>query len=903
MAEIRANRPSGVVTFLFTDIEGSSRLWDAHPDAMRTALERHDEIVRDAIEHHGGYIFTLAGDGFAAAFQQPVGAIDAARQIQLALASQEWPPEVDIRVRVGVHTGSASERDGDYFGPDVNRAARLMSAGHGGQVLVSGATEVLVRDASFADLGLHRLRDLSAPEQIFQLVDEGLERDFPALDTLNVRRTNLPIRLDTFHGREHDLDLLLHTVKTRGCATITGPGGAGKTTLAQQLAARLAGSYPGGTWLVELAPVIDPAAVPYQIADEIDAPIKRGRPVLESVADHLGDEPTVLILDNCEHVLDAARQAVVSLEAACPDLAIIATSRGPLGVPGERVHVLGPLDCSRVDSDAVEMLAQRFREANIAIDLGAGRRHVLLKICQELDGLPLAIELAAARGRSMTPEDIATRLDERLRLLRSRSRTADRHSTLRSTIEWSYQMLEPTEQLLLARLGVFTGWFDAVAVERICCDERVDEFEVIDLLSMLVEQSMVVVELGRERASYRLLHTIRDFALEELGDDTAELRDRHAAYYAELVEELADRAQTSDEVEAVTALEAAWEDVRAAAGHAVERGDREVSLRLLGSLVFEVLFRSRGEVWEWLEPALQLHRDELDGRSVALRVLEVTCAAVNGDNDAVLRAGEAYAEVARVHPELTTATDMSVVGLSVHLAGEAERAHELYELALQQDDPRHGRRSRMWAHTLTSLLYAYTGRLDQAREEADLARELLDETSAISQVVGLELVDALRGEEPPEVIADRMAHAVDRATEARSWLIRNVAEMVGAGARAELGELPRAMEDAAVTLARHRSSGALAVVSQQLRRSAVLLMDAGRYRSAALVLDFVAFQRTPAPNPHTAEQLAAHEAGLATIPTDERERIAATARGMTLEQIIDATIDDLRSASSHPVPS
>lgn len=898
MNAVGVQPPSGVVTFLFTDVEGSSRLWDQHPALMGPALARHDEIMTETIAAHRGYIFSLAGDSFAAVFAAPSDAIEAARALQRSLVAEPWPEAVPIRVRMGMYTGTAEERGGDYFGPDVNRTARLMSAGHGGQVLVSATTAVLVRDATFSDLGIHRLRDLSAPEQIFQLYVEGCETDFPPLATIDVGRTNLPVRIDSFHGRSDELELLTKAASRHGCITICGPGGMGKTTIAQQLAAQLSRSSPGGTWLVELAPVLDPTAVPYQIADDIGAPVERGRPVLASIVDHLFGEPAVLVLDNCEHVIDAAGAVVRELLASCPELTVVATSRGPLGVPGEQLHVLGPLDCSNVDSPAVELFAQRLAEANIGIDVSGPRREVLLRICRELDGLPLAIELAAARGRSMTPEDIAARLGQRFRLLRGRKQADDRHSTLRSTIEWSYQMLDETQRLLLARLGVFAGRFDIVAVERICADERVEDLDIVDLLGVLVDQSMVVVNLDGSTASYSLLNTIREFALEELGSDAGEFLAEHAAYYTDLVEGLAERAQTADEVRAVAALEDAWEDIRAAARHCVRLGDRELSSRLLGALVFEVLFRNRGEVAGWLEPALELHRDHLSDSSIGLRAVHVSCAAASGDNDTVVSAGAAYAAAARGRPELTSATDMAVVGFALHLAGEAGHALELYELALAQTAGTGVDRGRMWAYALTSLLYTYTGQLEDARDAAKRARELLSDESAISQVVGLELIDSLRGEDAPEAIADRMAAAVEQATLARSWLIRNVAEMVGAGARAELGELPRAMIDAADTLSRHRSSGALAVVSQQLRRCAVLLMDAERYAPAELILEFLVHQRTPAPNPHTAEQLAAHEEQLAALPAEVRSRISAMVRRMTLDEVIDSTIEDLRSASA-----
>ncbi|HTY31092.1 ATP-binding protein, partial [Mycobacterium sp.] len=398
--------PSGTVTFLFTDVEGSTGLWQAAPDAMRLALARHDSIVRSKIAEHGGYIFATGGDGFAAAFARAGDALRAALDTQLALTLETWPEPARVRVRMGLHTGEVQERGGDYFGPAVNRAARLMAAGHGGQVLVSGVTGRLVGDqlpdgVTLSDLGEHRLKDLDIPEHIFQVTGKTLEGQFPPLRTLDAIPNNLPPQLTRFIGRQREICELMALVPGNRLVTLTGAGGVGKTRLAVQVAAKVLDHYRDGVWFVDLARIADPAQVPKQIALAMGVQEQADRPITSTLLDRLQGQETLVLLDNCEHVIDGAATCVEQILRTTTTVSILATSREALGIPGETVWTIAPMalpdaDQERLaDNEAISLFVDRGRLVNRAFALTDENASACAAICRGVDGLPLAIELAA----------------------------------------------------------------------------------------------------------------------------------------------------------------------------------------------------------------------------------------------------------------------------------------------------------------------------------------------------------------------------------------------------------------------------------------------------------------------------------------------------------------------------
>src|SRR5271165_4514517 len=445
--------PSGVVTFLFTDVEGSTRRWEADADEMRAALAAHDEVLRRAIEAHGGWLFKHTGDGVCAAFASPRSAVDA------AVAAQR---ELELPVRMGIATGEAELRDGDYFGTVLNRAARVMAAGHGGQILLAESTAGLLSGVDLVDLGPRRLRDLPTAIGVFQVRAPGLRTDFPPLRALDTNPGNLRPAATSFIGRESELDEVRAAVKTHRFVTLTGVGGVGKTRLALEVAARLADEFPDGVWVFELAAVADPAAVPDAVAAVVGITQQPGKTVTESVASALEGRSRLLVLDNCEHVVDSVPDLIEAILAASATVTILATSREGLGVGEEQLWRVPSLDVnSGTESAAVNLFVDRAHSVVSDFSLAQpGEADAVVEICRRLDGIPLAIELAASRMASMTASEVRDRLDQRFRLLVGSRRGLARHHTLRHAVAWSYELLDEPEKALLERCSVFAGGFD-----------------------------------------------------------------------------------------------------------------------------------------------------------------------------------------------------------------------------------------------------------------------------------------------------------------------------------------------------------------------------------------------------------------------------------------------------------
>src|SRR5277367_750266 len=485
-----AAAPSGVVTFLFTDVEGSTRRWEADADGMRIALAAHDEVLRSSIDAHGGWLFKHTGDGVCAAFASPKSAVDAAITAQRAL---------ELPVRMGLATGEAELRDGDYFGAVLNRAARVMAAGHGGQILLAESTAGLLSGVDLVDLGPRRLRDLPTPIGVFQVRAAGLRTEFPALRALDAGPGNLRAATTSFIGRESEAGEVQAAVKAHRLVTLTGVGGVGKTRLALEVAERLHDEFPDGVWVFELAAVADPAAVPDAVAAVLGITQQPDKSVSESVAAALEGRVRLLVLDNCEHVLDAAADLGEAILAHSATVKIVATSREGLGIADERLWPVPSLDVGAgVDSAAVSLFVERAQHVSprftVADDDAAG---AVVEICRRLDGIPLAIELAASRMAAMTAGEVRDRLDQRLRLLVGSRRALERHHTLRHAVAWSYELLDDTEKALLDRCSVFAGGFDlhsacAVAGSPDAPDapDAPDDFATLDLMDALVRKSL-----------------------------------------------------------------------------------------------------------------------------------------------------------------------------------------------------------------------------------------------------------------------------------------------------------------------------------------------------------------------------------------------------------------------------
>ncbi len=542
-----------VVVLLFTDIEGSTALWETEPAAMSAALSRHDVLLRSTIEEHGGRVFKTVGDAFCAVFASAYNAVAASVVIQRLLREEVWPAAVELRVRMAVHAGECEQRDDDFFGPTVNRIARILAIGHGGQVLLSSTAAELVAsrappDVTVVDLGEHRLKDLGRREHVFEVCFPGQASDFPPLRSLGnpQLRHNLPEQWSSFIGRDSELAQLHELLARCRLVTLVGPGGTGKTRLALQAVAERIDSTPDGVWLVELAPVGEPSNVDSAIADTLGVREQPGRPRLGSVVEALEDRQLVVLLDNCEHVIEAAAEIVDALLRRCAGVTLVATSREPLQIDGEHVFHVDPLTTpssttSVEESDAVRLLVDRAQHHSQDFSPGNEDPEIVASLVRRLDGIPLAIELAAARLGSMSLIDIHERLDQRFRLLDGGSRAAlPRQRTLRALIDWSYELLTNDEQLVLQRLTVFPSTWTLAAAESIVSDENVPRADVASVHDSLVAKNLVQRVDGATGTRYRLLDTVHAYATEKLHANSPgaieHLHEMHLATYLQICE-------------------------------------------------------------------------------------------------------------------------------------------------------------------------------------------------------------------------------------------------------------------------------------------------------------------------------------------------------------------------------
>jgi predicted ATPase len=561
---------------LFTDIERSTQLWESVPDAMRSALERHDALVRAAIDAHGGYVFSTGGDGFAVAFGRAGDALDAAIAMQRSLADEQWPDGVRVRVRAGVHSGEASERDGDYFGPALNHAARLMATAHGGQVVCTGAVAELIADRfELRDLGVHRLRDLESVTHVWQVIVPGEDRTFPPLRSLDAFRSNLPHDLSVFVGRADDVAAVIEALGQARLVSVIGVGGVGKTRLALRVGSELLPQFADGVWFCELAPVRDSDEIAEAVAAATGVSPSQGVSVAEGLRRFFEHKQLLLILDNCEHLTGGVARFIGETCVAAEKLSVLVTSREALAVRGERVCPLPSLglpigdEADAIDaSDAGALFVARARDARGDFAVTSENAAAVRELLARLDGIPLAIELAAARTAMMSPAEILGRLDQRFRLLTGGSRTAlERHQTLRAAIDWSYELLDADERALLDRLSVFVGGFDLAAAAMLASGAGLDEFAAVDVLGSLVAKSLVERKEASGTTRYRLLEMIRQYAAEHLdaAGDAARARDDHAHYHLTLARALFAQLRTPSDFDALERLTIETPNLAAAA--------------------------------------------------------------------------------------------------------------------------------------------------------------------------------------------------------------------------------------------------------------------------------------------------------------------------------------------------
>jgi predicted ATPase/class 3 adenylate cyclase len=823
-------RPSGVVTFLFTDIEGSTRRWEADATAMRSALSVHDAVLRTAIEGHAGYLFSHTGDGAVAAFASPRSAVDAAVEAQLAL---------ELPVRMGIATGEAEFRGGDYFGTVLNRAARVMAAGHGGQILVADSAVALLNGVDLLDLGRRRLRDVPIPVGVFQVRSAGLRLEFPSLRALDTTPGNLRPATTNLIGRESEVEAIKTAVRSHRLVTLTGVGGVGKTRLALEVATQLVDEFPDGGWVFELAAVTDPASVPDAVAAVLGITQQPGKTVGESVAAALEGRLRLLVIDNCEHVLAAAADLIEAILAQSATVRILATSREGLGVRDEQVRPVRSLDAGAgVDSAAVSLFVERAQGVSPGFSMIDGdEAAAVIEICQRLDGIPLSIELAASRMASMTASEMRDRLDHRFRLLIGSRRGLERHHTLRHAVGWSYDLLDDTEKSVLDRCSVFAGGFDLQSACAVAGSNDIDEYVILDVLDALVRKSLVLAVRSGGRTRYSMLETIRQFAEEELvtRGEASETRAVHARYFAGREADIMDLWDSPRQREAYDWFTIELANLRTAFRWAADHGDLDVGAAIAAYAAFLGCFVENYEPIAWAEELIEPARAVDHSRLAAVCVVGSLCCLVGRFEDAVH-----YSEVGRT--VIAAASDRvsyfgeAFLGSAYLFVGQPERYVELCRAQLTRCGD-----TNTFASANLVMALAVSGSTDEAMVTAN---GLIDAAEAIGNPWVLVYALLACGYAFRDTDPDRALEAVRRsvliAQDSGNRFYETQLAYMLSGIEAEHGDPVAALDYLVVAIRNHHESGNIGFLHNPLAILATFLDRLGRYEPAATIGGFAA---------------------------------------------------------------
>ncbi len=819
--------PSGIVTFLFTDVEGSTRRWESDPDRMRAALAAHDAVLKRTIQTHRGWLFKHTGDGVCAAFASPRSAVDAAVDAQRAL---------ELPVRMGLATGEAEPHDADYFGAVLNRAARVMATGHGGQILLTDSTANLISGVDLLDLGSRRLRDLPAPVRVFQVRAPGLRTDFPALRAPDTSPGNLRPALTSFVARAAEIGQVQTALQVHRLVTLTGVGGVGKTRLALEVATRVADEFPDGVWLFELAAVSDPAAVPDAVAAVLGITQQAGKSVTQSVATALEGRVRLSVFDNCEHVRDAAADLIEAILAGSTTVRILATSRERLEVPDEQLWSVPSLD---VGGGVVSAAGTLFVERAQSVAPGfaptdAQDAAAIAEICRRLDGIPLAIELAASRMASMTPIEVRDRLDHRFRLLVGSRRGLGRHQTLRHAVAWSYDHLSDAEKVLLERCSVFAGGFDLQSACAVAGSaDTHDDYEVLDLLDALVGKSLLIVDRLSGRSRFSMLETIREFAEEQLVTRGQALaaRTAHARHFAQRLPDVAAVWDSPRQPEAYTWLTAELANLRLAFRWTADNNDLDDAASIATWVGFLGFFVNRFEPLTWVEEAIERAVDH--PKLAFLHVLASQCYMTGRVQEAIRYADEAARLLATDRYEVPFGIEGWPSGAYTS-SGHPEQSVELCrtQLALGRD-----------THTLTlgCLVLALTikGQCNEAEQLADALIESAEATrnpAALCYAL-LAYGFTFRDTNPASALA-AMRRGLRIAQDTGNRNSETHLAAVLCRVEAKYGDPLSALDYFTLAIHNHHEAGNTTLISTPLAVLAAFFDRLGRYEAAATIAGF-----------------------------------------------------------------
>jgi predicted ATPase/class 3 adenylate cyclase len=867
--------PSGVVTFLFTDIEGSTRRWEADAQSMRAALLAHDDVLRTAIEAQDGLLFSHTGDGVVAAFASPKAAVDAAVDAQRRL---------ELPVRMGIATGEAELSDGDYLGTVLNRAARVMAAGHGGQVLVADSTAVLLSGADLADLGPQRLRDVPHPITVFQLQAPGLRRDFPPLRTLDSSPGNLRPAVTSLVGREADVADVALALREHRLVTLTGVGGVGKTRLALEVAVQLADEFSDGVWVFELAAVPDPAAVADAVAAVLGVTQQPGKTVSESVAAALEGRTRLLVFDNCEHVLDAAAHLVDAIRTQSARVRILATSREGLRLADEQLWPVPSLG----GAAAVDLFVERAR--SVAPRVAIAETDAVAEICTRLDGIPLAIELAASRMASMTATDVRDRLDHRFKLLVGSRRDLERHQTLRHAVQWSYDLLDGTEKALLERCSVFAGGFDLQAACAVGGFGESDDYVVLDLLDALVRKSLLVVDRSGDRTRFAMLETIRQFAEERLAVRGAadDARTAQARYFAGREGDVMALWDGPRQRDAYTWFARELANLRTAFRWAADHNDLDVAATIATLAGFLGQGIENYEPATWAEELIEAARTVDHPRLLSIYVTAGLCFATGRIEDSV-RYSDAAQTAIRADRDYLPCGIQGNMGGAYLAMGQPERWAELCRAQIASGP-------RMYLYAWASLVLALTasGSPDEAMATTIGLIEAAEATSN-AYVLSFALLAygyAWQDAEPGRAL-DALRRGLRIATDNGIRVNESILAMTLGRIEAAHGDPLAALECLTLAIRNYHDSGTIAIIGVPLANLAVFLDRLGHHASAATILGFAFSPMTAVTIPELNSTIARLREGLGG---ETYEAFTRKGEVMTTAEVVTYAYDQIAQA-------